>query len=491
MKSVFIFIPDIFDYSQARKLRGFVKNHKNTISFYIVTNASSPIIGFCNDNFSQNNVSPIDENQSAQIHMHGKTGQILVNGLNDTYEVTCIMYDYLAFKKCDISTFNCNHYGEYFATLIRAVQNEKSELSTNGHSLSLLIFLFVLNILLKLVNACQRVLEQLLFLLRYSATAIHLHQTVETIKWALKSLRQQQTVTLIVGNILMSKITDFLCGLVMLYFLVQYKAALIQFAYDTIETIVEALEKLLIFLMGAPAGLKLNSAFNLTLGKFYSYHVTLWRAFLDASSPLLSFALYLLVFPGACGLSFQAALLSDLLTFSTFHIYCIYVYAARLYGVQMKGLISLWRLFIGRKYNPLRKRVDSHQYTHNQLFIGTLVFTVLIFLFPTTLLYYAVFATFRITLISMNGFLLRLRYYLQCFPMYTMILWLSNSPSVRGAVKLSLINNVSFETCRIYVSLLTLPFWESIQNTLPETLVAITPVSWNVLFRAIVMGSLI
>lgn len=57
----------------------------------------------------------------------------------------------------------------------------------------------------------------------------------------------------------------------------------------------------------------------------------------------------------------------------------------------MKGLTSLWRLFIGRKYNPLRDRVDSHQYTHHHLFIGTLGFTVLLFLLPTTFLYYCVF----------------------------------------------------------------------------------------------------
>lgn len=65
----------------------------------------------------------------------------------------------------------------------------------------------------------------------------------------------------------------------------------------------------------------------------------------------------------------------------------------RLFFCQIKGLSSLWRLFIGRKFNPLRDRVDSFDCTQNQLFIGTLGFTVLLFLLPTTMMYYSVFIT--------------------------------------------------------------------------------------------------
>ena len=52
---------------------------------------------------------------------------------------------------------------------------------------------------------------------------------------------------------------------------------------------------------------------------------------------------------------------------------------------------SLWRLFRGKKWNVLRSRVDSAVYSTDQLFVGTLFFTVLLFLLPTTALYYAVF----------------------------------------------------------------------------------------------------
>jgi hypothetical protein len=64
----------------------------------------------------------------------------------------------------------------------------------------------------------------------------------------------------------------------------------------------------------------------------------------------------------------------------------------RLYSLQVSGLVALWRLFLGRKHNPLRGRVDSCQYSPDQLFVGTLAFTILLFLLPTTFMYYIVFA---------------------------------------------------------------------------------------------------
>ena len=65
--------------------------------------------------------------------------------------------------------------------------------------------------------------------------------------------------------------------------------------------------------------------------------------------------------------------------------------------------MSLWRLFRGKKYNPLRNRVDSSPHENvEQLFVGTLAFTILLFLYPTTLVYYAVFAVLESCLTVTN-----------------------------------------------------------------------------------------
>lgn len=47
----------------------------------------------------------------------------------------------------------------------------------------------------------------------------------------------------------------------------------------------------------------------------------------------------------------------------------------------------------GKRYNVLRNRIDSWEYDMDQLLFGTILFTLLAFLFPTVLVYYALFAT--------------------------------------------------------------------------------------------------
>jgi hypothetical protein len=47
---------------------------------------------------------------------------------------------------------------------------------------------------------------------------------------------------------------------------------------------------------------------------------------------------------------------------------------------------------IGKRYNVLRRRTDSWEYDTDQLLFGTILFTLLAFLFPTVLAYYALFA---------------------------------------------------------------------------------------------------
>ena len=51
----------------------------------------------------------------------------------------------------------------------------------------------------------------------------------------------------------------------------------------------------------------------------------------------------------------------------------------------------MFRLFVGRKYNPLRGGIDSCEYTNQELFVGTVAFTILLLLLPTTVMYYIVF----------------------------------------------------------------------------------------------------
>jgi phosphatidylinositol N-acetylglucosaminyltransferase subunit Q len=46
----------------------------------------------------------------------------------------------------------------------------------------------------------------------------------------------------------------------------------------------------------------------------------------------------------------------------------------------------------GKRYNVLRDRVDSWDYSIDQLVLGTMLFTLIAFLAPTIIVYYALFA---------------------------------------------------------------------------------------------------
>lgn len=51
---------------------------------------------------------------------------------------------------------------------------------------------------------------------------------------------------------------------------------------------------------------------------------------------------------------------------------------------------------MGRKWNVLRQRVDSCDYDTSQLLVGTILFTILLFLVPTTVVFAGVFFSLRV-----------------------------------------------------------------------------------------------
>ena len=138
--------------------------------------------------------------------------------------------------------------------------------------------------------------------------------------------------------------------------------------FGGMEMVIRNLKSLIVWMMENPAGLKLNSVLSQALGNFFLYHIHLWMTYVMLMVPLLvpylDTVLHLLSFSG---LSVQISLVSDLFLLLTIHIHCFYAYARRLAVSQYRGLVALWRLFLGKKYNPLRDRVDSADNTVEQL----------------------------------------------------------------------------------------------------------------------------
>ena len=85
--------------------------------------------------------------------------------------------------------------------------------------------------------------------------------------------------------------------------------------------------------------------------------------------------------------------------------------------------MSFWRLFRGKKWNPLRNRVDtlphSPDIANHRFFTGTLLFTILLFLLPTTALYYAIFTFLRLLTLCLQKPLHWLCWCISCFPWFS------------------------------------------------------------------------
>nr|SVE76577.1 EOG090X0BA1 [Daphnia longispina] len=203
---------------------------------------------------------------------------------------------------------------------------------------------------------------------------------------------------------------------------------------ESVKVIADNLQVLIEWLMGVPVGLKLNRPLSTVLGKFFLYHLYLWKTYIDIIRPIVSTIIFISSTVGLIGLSFQMALLSDLITMASLHCYCFYVYATRLYGITLHGLGSTLRMFGGRKWNPLRSRYDSGDFSWDQLCVGMFIFSSLLLLLPTLLVYYVVFLALRLCVLFLQGTLRRLIWIINSLPSYSLLLWILGSPSLAGDV---------------------------------------------------------
>ncbi|KFV66537.1 Phosphatidylinositol N-acetylglucosaminyltransferase subunit Q [Dryobates pubescens] len=253
----------------------------------------------------------------------------------------------------------------------------------------------------------------------------------------LSSSRKAQTQPQLMrkANIFVSLLLDVALGLLLMSWL--YRKNRIGHLADTLipvaDHVAEELQELLQWLMGAPAGLKMNRALDQVLGRFFLYHIHLWISYIHLLSPFIEMILWYVALSACLGLTVALCILSDILALLTFHIYCFYVYGARLYRLKVCGLASLWRLFRGKKWNVLRQRVDSCSYDLDQLFIGTLLFTILLFLLPTTALYYLVFTLLRLLVVIVQGLLHLLVDLINSLPLYSLLLRLCRSYRLAAA----------------------------------------------------------
>lgn len=214
---------------------------------------------------------------------------------------------------------------------------------------------------------------------------------------------------------------------------------------------VDALQRGISWLMGWPAGLKLNSELAMFLGDLFLWVIDYWSSkflthiitslmhswltvtgCIETLRPALPQIILFVGFSAFAGASMPIALFSDLLSLLTVHIYSFYLASARIYHWQLNILISLFHLFRGKKHNVLRNRIDSCDYDLDQLLVGTILFTLLFFLLPTVVVFYLNFAVARMIIISLKAVFDTLLSCLNHFPLFALMLRVKDPKRLPG-----------------------------------------------------------
>ncbi|KAG7335359.1 hypothetical protein KOW79_001955 [Hemibagrus wyckioides] len=295
------------------------------------------------------------------------------------------------------------------------------------------------------------------------------------------------------ANMFVSFFVDIALGLLLISWL--YRENRISQLANTLvpaaDHVAKELQELLEWLMGAPAGLKMNRALDEVLGRFFLYHIHLWISYIRLMSPFIEMILWYVGLSACLGLTFALSVLSDIVALLTFHIYCFYVYGARLYCLKIYGLTSLWRLFRGKKWNVLRQRVDSCSYDLDQLFLGTLLFTILLFLLPTTALYYLVFTLLRLLVVMFQGLIHLSVDFINSFPLFAMGLRICRPYRLAEGVKFCVLHEEPGAPLHLLMEINPLQCSTVLQCYRIETSGCSSRDSWLTLCKKLFVGELI
>ncbi|KAF8183644.1 N-acetylglucosaminyl transferase component-domain-containing protein [Pholiota molesta] len=235
---------------------------------------------------------------------------------------------------------------------------------------------------------------------------------------------------------------DMTLGMACGAFLSENSVTLAAYANTAVQTWLFHLPREAIYWLDAwPAGLKLNAQ----LSSFYVYTfigvIDTWDYILPPLTPYLFTTLGTLASTG--GLTLLLAVLSDLLSFFlTAHLRIAYELARVVYwaaGIRLGGGLLLG-VFRGKRRNVLRNRTDTWSYDIDQLLFGTVLFTLLAFLFPTALVYYVLFAGLRLATLLVQASIETLLAFMHHFPLFALMLRGKDPQRLPGGIYFTLQN---------------------------------------------------
>lgn len=195
------------------------------------------------------------------------------------------------------------------------------------------------------------------------------------------------------------------------------------------------------WLMAWPAGLKLNAPLARFMGELFLWLLSVWDQLIALVRPHLVELVLFIASSGFFGLTMILALLSDLISLSSMHFSLFHRVAARIHAWQLAALSSLFLLFRGKKDNVLRKRVDAQDYGLDQLVVGTILLTTLVFLAPTVWSYHALFSVCRGGVVVLLTVVEGIAAAMNHFPLFALTLRIKDGARLPGGLRVQPVLN--------------------------------------------------
>jgi hypothetical protein len=194
----------------------------------------------------------------------------------------------------------------------------------------------------------------------------------------------------------------------------------------------------LVLIQQAPYGLKFNPLLTERVSDLFILLIATVSKWYATFSPQFESFILLLICCVACfGLSVALVLVVDMIRLMTIHIALIHRLLSIFHSFQVTTLISLLRLFQGKKLNILRARVDTLDSHHSQLFCGIVLFTVFFFLFPTFAVYYYLFTVLQLSIVLCQSLLWSVTVTLKEFAWYEVFKSVSDRKFITSGVYLT------------------------------------------------------
>lgn len=231
-------------------------------------------------------------------------------------------------------------------------------------------------------------------------------------------------------------VNDYLLGNILYGHMLDHKQNICEGAQALLPIYEKRIENVVTWLMNSPAGFKLNNELASFFGQLIFWVLHFWKnttlkCFSRHFDKLFIFSMYVARYGG---LSMFISLILDIGTILLLNLQGFYIACTRLYHWQLKIVSSLFRLFYGKKYNVLRNRVDSNDYEFDQLMLGIIVFSILIYLLPTVFAFYLTFVFTRLFIlyatISLKSALITINH----FPIVVLLLKLKNKERIPGGI---------------------------------------------------------